>query len=258
MAGRPHERPPSGYVTVPNAAKILGVTAQTVRNWMKNGRLDGKRGRSKSGEPRYFVESASLEEALARNGVSRLSSGNQEVEGELATCLDAMSTRQEDFEKRFEKRVLDILETLERQEQTGAPHEEVSALREQLRAEQAARRAAEIERDLLRNMLTHSAHQAALQSFDTPIEPTTARKNVSTENSEAGKKQGNGRIDRDKIKSLRKTALLNQQQLAERAGLNAITISKIESGKRANPRPDTIRSLAKALGVELEELVTYS
>ena len=171
MAGRALAEAPPKHVTAPKAAKRLGVTSQTIRNWVKSGYLDGTREQLVSGEPRYFVEIASLEEALARNGVSPLSSVNQEVaedqelaEDELATRLDA-----------FEKRVLDILEPLARQEQTEVPHEEVSALREQLRAEQTARREAEIERDLLRNMLSHTAHQAALQSFETPIEPTTAR-----------------------------------------------------------------------------------
>ena len=30
--GRPHTQAPPGYVTVPEAAEILGVSAQTVRN----------------------------------------------------------------------------------------------------------------------------------------------------------------------------------------------------------------------------------
>ena len=43
---------------------------------------------------------------------------------------------------------------------------------------------------------------------------------------------------------------LTQQQLAERAGMHVVQISKLESGK-ANPQLSTMRKVAEALGTRL-------
>lgn len=44
------------WITTPEAAKILGVTTQTIRKWVKQGSLDGKKIGS-----RFFVLKESLE-----------------------------------------------------------------------------------------------------------------------------------------------------------------------------------------------------
>ena len=54
-----------------------------------------------------------------------------------------------------------------------------------------------------------------------------------------------------RLRDLRETAGLTQEELAERAGLTAKTISLIERGERKRPYPHTVRSLAEAL--ELSE-----
>ena len=46
---------------------------------------------------------------------------------------------------------------------------------------------------------------------------------------------------------------LTQQELAERAGLNAVHVSRIESGAVA-PQPATRRALAQALGVAPDQI----
>jgi transcriptional regulator with XRE-family HTH domain len=59
----------------------------------------------------------------------------------------------------------------------------------------------------------------------------------------------------DKLRDLRKRALLTQEQLAERSGVGIATIIRIERNQ-VEPRGSTIRKLADALEVDPAELVT--
>jgi transcriptional regulator with XRE-family HTH domain len=59
---------------------------------------------------------------------------------------------------------------------------------------------------------------------------------------------------KDKLRELRAAADLSQQALAMKAGLSVSNVAQIESGKIPNPRMHTLRALAKALGVTLDEL----
>jgi transcriptional regulator with XRE-family HTH domain len=52
-----------------------------------------------------------------------------------------------------------------------------------------------------------------------------------------------------RIKSLRETAGLSQQEVAARGDLSVSLVAKIEQGKKANPRASTLLDLARALGV---------
>lgn len=55
----------------------------------------------------------------------------------------------------------------------------------------------------------------------------------------------------DRLETARRRNLLTQAELAQRAGVSLITITRIENQKGAgNPRPDTVRRLAKALEVD--------
>src|SRR5687768_13858622 len=54
----------------------------------------------------------------------------------------------------------------------------------------------------------------------------------------------------DAIRTLRLTAGLSQEALAERAGLSARSISDLERGLRPTPRLETIRQLADALELD--------
>jgi transcriptional regulator with XRE-family HTH domain len=61
----------------------------------------------------------------------------------------------------------------------------------------------------------------------------------------------------DSLRELREIRLrrgLSQADLSAVTGVAEFTISEIESGKRANPRPSTLRKLAQALGVEVTDL----
>jgi transcriptional regulator with XRE-family HTH domain len=58
----------------------------------------------------------------------------------------------------------------------------------------------------------------------------------------------------EKVRSLRKKQGLNQKMLAEVSGVSAATISRIESGKVEKVRPETLVSLASALGASAEYL----
>lgn len=58
-----------------------------------------------------------------------------------------------------------------------------------------------------------------------------------------------------KIKKLREKRKWTQQQLANESGLSLVTIGRIEAGMRKNPDLDTRKKLAKALNIELTELL---
>lgn len=59
----------------------------------------------------------------------------------------------------------------------------------------------------------------------------------------------------EKIKKLRQQQALSLSDLAELTKLSRVTINRIENGKQ-NPMPRTIRRLAKALGVSVQELTS--
>jgi transcriptional regulator with XRE-family HTH domain len=56
-----------------------------------------------------------------------------------------------------------------------------------------------------------------------------------------------------RLRDLRESAGLTQEELAERAGLTGKTISLLERGERKRPYPHTVRSLADALELSEEE-----
>ena len=55
------------------------------------------------------------------------------------------------------------------------------------------------------------------------------------------------------LKKLREQRVLSLTDLAQKSGVNRITIHRIENGKQ-KPMPRTIRKLAEALRVEIKEL----
>jgi len=56
-----------------------------------------------------------------------------------------------------------------------------------------------------------------------------------------------------RLKGLRERAALTQRELAELAGINRLTIAKLET-LEDQPRPATVRKIAVALGVRPAEL----
>src|ERR671911_1389315 len=57
------------------------------------------------------------------------------------------------------------------------------------------------------------------------------------------------------LRQHRLTAGLSQAELAERAGLSSDGIRALEAGRRATPRPYTVRALAEALALAEEDRV---
>lgn len=51
------------------------------------------------------------------------------------------------------------------------------------------------------------------------------------------------------FRRLRQRAVLTQKELADKAGITELSVVKIENGQQ-QPRPSTIRALARALGVK--------
>jgi transcriptional regulator with XRE-family HTH domain len=58
----------------------------------------------------------------------------------------------------------------------------------------------------------------------------------------------------DNVRELRTLNALTQEELADKAGITATALSRIERNE-AEPRPSTLRKLAGALGVEPRELI---
>ena len=57
------------------------------------------------------------------------------------------------------------------------------------------------------------------------------------------------------LRKLRKTKGLSQEKLARLADVANNTIIKIEAGKNQNPTLDTLKKIAKALDVSVDELI---
>ena len=62
------KRAPQGYVGTPEAARLLGVTQQTIRNHIRAETLKGQEVQYPDGERRYYVERSSLDLELSRRG----------------------------------------------------------------------------------------------------------------------------------------------------------------------------------------------
>ena len=57
-----------------------------------------------------------------------------------------------------------------------------------------------------------------------------------------------------KLRELREDRVYSQRELAEKAGIGADTVYRLERSEEAGAHPRTIRKLATALGVEPREL----
>ncbi len=57
------------------------------------------------------------------------------------------------------------------------------------------------------------------------------------------------------LRKLRKDKGLSQEKLARLADVSNNTIIKIEAGKNQNPTLDTLKKIAKALEVSVDELI---
>jgi transcriptional regulator with XRE-family HTH domain len=62
-------------------------------------------------------------------------------------------------------------------------------------------------------------------------------------------------LDPKTLKRLRNEAGLTQQQLAQEAGISMASVLGMEQGRNCNPRLDTLRKLAAALGCTVGKLV---
>jgi transcriptional regulator with XRE-family HTH domain len=59
---------------------------------------------------------------------------------------------------------------------------------------------------------------------------------------------------KDRLRALRKEAGLTQMGLATAAGITLSAVTQMEAGKIGNPRLDTLKALARALGCTLDDL----
>jgi transcriptional regulator with XRE-family HTH domain len=63
-----------------------------------------------------------------------------------------------------------------------------------------------------------------------------------------------GMVHATRLRWYREQAVLTQKELADKAGLTVLSISKIEQGYQ-EPRPSTLRKLAKALRIKPQDLI---
>ena len=59
----------------------------------------------------------------------------------------------------------------------------------------------------------------------------------------------------ERVRTLREAAGLSQQEIAIKADLSLSQISKLEQGKKADPRASTLIALALALGIKPGQLI---
>lgn len=57
------------------------------------------------------------------------------------------------------------------------------------------------------------------------------------------------------LKRLRAARGLTQEQLANAAGLNRVSLARLETGEMTNPSLDTLERLATALGVSVLDML---
>ena len=265
--GRPREQAPPGFITASEAAEILAVAPETIRNRINSGLLKGRVDELPSGERRFYVRKSAVEEYLPQLLLGDHGPGVEE----LASRLDMILKRQEVILERQDV-IAERQEDLEiRQENIEKRQEGIEdAVREVLATLQQQEQSAERERDELRQLLANSAYKATPPPADTPIEDTNVevtppldapaeenkvQKGDRTESPKVNKKGVMPRINARKVQLLRNKALMTQGDLAKEAGLNPVTVSRIESGHIPSPRRDTFFALAKVFGIDPLELV---
>ena len=104
------KKAPQGYVGTPEAARLLGVTQQTIRNRIRAGTLQGKEVQYPDGERRYYVEQPSLDLEISRRGqvaryenVAEYSQTLADHFTRQATMLrDAINSRNAEYSRRLE------------------------------------------------------------------------------------------------------------------------------------------------------------
>jgi transcriptional regulator with XRE-family HTH domain len=78
---------------------------------------------------------------------------------------------------------------------------------------------------------------------------------MGTVKSANSQKRARGRAFGENLRALREGGMFSRHELAERAGMSAGNIVKLESGITTRPRRATVEALAKGLGVPVERLL---
>lgn len=58
-----------------------------------------------------------------------------------------------------------------------------------------------------------------------------------------------------KIKELRESASMTQEQLAEKSGITRVTIARLESGMQSDLKVSSLKKLAEALSCKVGDLI---
>ena len=65
------------------------------------------------------------------------------------------------------------------------------------------------------------------------------------------------RVDPETLRRERLRRALTQKELAAKAGISYVTVSRMENGSAGPVKPPTLRKLADALGVAPDALITW-
>ena len=134
MTGESGRQPPSGHMGTPEAAEILRVSSQTVRNWLRSGHLKGMGPVVEpDGATRYWAEMADVE----RLRLEREAEGNQVAEvihDELTESREiVIETMRQAFEEVSEQAIARIVDAIV--DQKDDLHKEINRQREQVAGE---------------------------------------------------------------------------------------------------------------------------
>lgn len=96
-AGRKPESAPEGMMLPRQAAEILGVSAETVKKYIREGTLQGTYGPNEAGEVRYYASAPSVEAFRERKELDRVVERAGQLHGDTREMLlDAVNRQREE------------------------------------------------------------------------------------------------------------------------------------------------------------------
>lgn len=136
--GRPRETAPEGFMLPREAAEVLGVSEESVKNWIRSKRLAGREWLTPKGEKRYHAEAEAVRvEAAARGEVARAETV-REVGKEVALNSERLAEAiMDEFRRQGEKVGGELLNN---REERRLQHQELLEILTALRKEFAQTR----------------------------------------------------------------------------------------------------------------------
>jgi|SRR5215211_6137029 len=216
--GRPREEPPEGFLSSHEAAEILNLSPQAIRNRIRDDRYppeDAKVANLDTGERRYYVrKSAVMDEANAYDALINYRDAAMAAKDETIAEQRQRAALLEGRLDWLETKVVAKLDTLERR---------LAWVQDQV-----------------------AGSSAPIESKGASGEPEDKRS--------VGGGKGIYKVDGTKLRWLREELYLTQEELAKEASISPKRLSEIER-RNDGIHASTLRDLAAALGVSPGELL---